>query len=221
MKTSLVIGGAVNVYEDIARALAMFTPDAIIAVKDIGLTYPRVDHWVTYHIDRMSRELGLRRSANLPDPECLWTHKSCVVPKALSIPIRKLEVKGGSSGFLGVLVGLEVSDRVVLAGIPMDPQMTHFYKRKHGKPWHEGRVYQAHWNKHAIMLRPRVRSMSGWTMKLLGEPTLEWLQGAVEQVNATETMNVPVSIPAPAQTAPLSSKERKRAQARALAAQQN
>ncbi len=177
MKTALVLGGAICLDADVKAALDLFTPSIIIAVKDIGMTYPRVDHWVTFHIERAPRELALRRKAGLPDPQAFWTHKRAHIPSLLDIQCERIEVKGGSSGFMGVQVGLILVDRIVLAGIPMDPDMTHFYKRKGGKPWKEGRVFHQHWKKAYPTLKDRVRSMSGWTKELLGEPTRDWLTG--------------------------------------------
>ena len=62
MTWAVVLGGAQCVYDDLARAKALLgEPDMVIAVKDIGMEYPKIDYWCSYHIDRMPRELGIRR----------------------------------------------------------------------------------------------------------------------------------------------------------------
>src|SRR5262245_26041952 len=98
LKRALVMGGAACVYEDIDAALKLFKPDVFIAVKDIWMTYPTVDHLVTFHIDRIPSELKKRRQLHLPDPLCCWTYPSSNVPSGLPFEVRKVASKGGSSG---------------------------------------------------------------------------------------------------------------------------
>ena len=175
MSWSLVLGGAACVYDDLKRAKALLgEPDIIIAVKDIWVEYPKVDHVATYHIERIPRELAKRRALGYEDPKCVWTYQFFRHPK-ISLPVKYIRTTGGSSGYLGALVGLEVSDKVVLAGVPMDPTMPHFHNRKYGKPWKDGIAYLKQWHDNKTKLLGRVKSMSGFTKDLLGEPTLEWL----------------------------------------------
>lgn len=176
--TALVMGGAKCVHEDLEVALSLCRPDVFIAVKDIGIVYYRVDHWVTFHADRIANELAKRRSLGNPDPKCIWVHKRSHVAQGVNVPIERILVKGGSSGMMGALVGLRLARKVVLAGVPMDPGMPHFNDRKHGKPWHEGRLYQSYWRQCLPDMKDRVRSLSGWTKELLGEPTPQWLSGS-------------------------------------------
>lgn len=175
MTWSLVLGGAQNVYEDANKAIKLLgEPDVVVAVKDIWIEYPKVDHVATYHVDRISRELERRRALGYPDPQCVWTYRSVRVMR-LQLPLKTLRVNGGSSGLLGALVGIEVADKAVLAGIPLDASMPHFHNRKHGKPWKDAVIYQKHWRAVLNRMLGRVKSMSGYTQELLGEPTKEWL----------------------------------------------
>lgn len=173
--TALVLGGAQCLYDDIAAAERLFKPTFIVAVKDIGITHPHVDYWVTFHLDRIPRELEQRRKLGHPDPTCFWTYSNIHTPKGLMLPVERLKITGGSSGLLGAFVGMRVAEKVVLAGIPLDPDMPHYHKRKHGKPWKEGAVFRQHWQKAHDDLKFKVRSMSGWTRQLLGKPTRDWL----------------------------------------------
>lgn len=178
MSWSLVLGGAACVYDDLNRAIKLFgEPDVVVAVKDIWVEYPRVDHVATYHIDRIPRELQKRRSLGYEDPICVWTYSHFRTPK-IGLQVKAIRITGGSSGLLGAMVGKQVADRAVLAGIPLDPTMPHFHTRKYGKPWKEGSMYLKTWHAMKAELQDKVKSMSGYTQKILGEPTLEWINGA-------------------------------------------
>lgn len=175
MTVALVMGGAKCVYDDIDNAIKMFKPDVFVAVKDIGIEYPSVDHWVTYHPERISEELKSRRSLGWPDPTYVWTYQTAPGVLHFPLPIQRIDLRGGSSGLLGTLVGLRYADKVVLAGIPMDPDMPHYHRRKNGKPWREALMYHKQWLERQTTFDGRVKSMSGWTKKQFGAPTLDWL----------------------------------------------
>lgn len=172
---ALVIGGAQCVFDDIEAALKLFTPSTIVAVKDIGITYPHIDHWATYHPDRMPRELEQRRKLGLNMPVCVWTYDEVKRIPNFPVPVQRIKQRGGSSGLLGVLAGLRVADKVVCAGIPMDATMPHFHKRKNGRAWSEAKLYRSHWLNALLDNKHRVRSMSGWTRATYGFPTESWL----------------------------------------------
>jgi len=174
MSIALVMGGAQCLFEDIAAAEKLFKPDIIVAVKDIGITWPHVDHWVTYHPERLPKELAERRRAGLPDPGQIWAYQ---VPRksGIDLPIKALtSTKGGSSGLLGTEVALIVATKAVLCGIPLDPKQVH-YRRPRKGGWPPGQTYRLAWKAIYPKLKHRVRSMSGWTRELLGAPTKEWL----------------------------------------------
>lgn len=190
-KRALVMGGAQCVYDDIEAAIRLFKPDLFIAVKDIWMTYPTVHHLVTFHIDRIPGELKKRRQLHLADPLCCWTYPSATVP-TLPFPVRKVGVKGGSSGLMGVQCALKLEcTHIVIAGIPLDPHQPHFHNRKHRQPWKEATVMQPFWIDMVPEFNNRVRSMSGWTRELLGKPTRKWL--GIEHV-PTEQDGAPVSV---------------------------
>ena len=181
MAIALVLGGAKCVHEDIAAAEKLFKADIIVAVKDIGITWPHVDHWATYHPERLPKELAERRRAGLPDPGRIWSH---ITPKksGINLPITALQVRGGSSGFLGVHVALLHATRVVICGIPLDPAQVHYKRPKKGG-WPPAKAYRMAWTEALPKFKDRVRSMSGWTRQVLGAPDAEWLKDPVyEQV---------------------------------------
>jgi hypothetical protein len=155
-------------------ALALFKPDIVVAVKDIGITYPHIDHWVTYHPERLPKELKMRRDRGLVDPLFIWTYDKIAIRPKLGIEFRTVPHRGGSSGFMGMVVACIVADRCVLAGIPMDPVQKHFSRPKK-KGWPEAMYYRKVWTEYHGEYKDRVRSMSGWTKEIFGAPTSEWL----------------------------------------------
>ena len=60
----------------------------------------------------------------------------------------------------------------LLAGVPMDRSMPHFVR---GRPWTSASAFLKGWRFHMSAIKPRTRSMGGWTAEQLGGPTLEWL----------------------------------------------
>lgn len=182
MTIAIVLGGAQCLHEDIETALAMFNPDVVVAVKDIGITYPHIDHWVTYHPERLPKEVHIRRSKGLADPLYVWTYDKITVRPKVGIEFRTVKHRGGSSGFMGMVVACIVADKAVLCGIPMDPKQKHFSRPKK-QGWPEANYYRRVWSEHHGEYKDRVRSMSGWTREIFGAPSKEWLaHGAACQV---------------------------------------
>lgn len=175
MTIALVLGGARCVYDDIAAAQKLVTTDIVVAVKDIGITWPTPHYWATLHPERVPKELAERRRSGLPDPIAIYTYNKRI-PKGIDLPYHVVDLKGGSSGLLGVMVALEVADKAVVCGVPLDPRQPH-YRRPKKQGWPPATMYRIAWKQVHSKLKDRVRSMSGWTRELLGEPTAEWVNG--------------------------------------------
>lgn len=175
-KLSLVLGGAECVWADLRSAPTLCPSDVIVAVNDIGVDWPGpLDHWVSYHSDRLSRWAAARAKKGLPPAGNYWVGKGGPTPSAPK-GCKFVEVWGGSSGLLATTVALNHSEKVILCGVPIDPGMRHYHDGQQGKPWKEASKYHKHWLDAEPKLRDRVKSMSGWTADLLGRPTKEWLE---------------------------------------------
>lgn len=183
-----VLGGAECVYEDIAKldALTGGWDGLTICVNDIGVHVEHLDHWVTLHPDKMVESgtdpdhpegwpwVRQRDEKGLPDGYVTWSHK----PGRGAMKVVK-SWGGGSSGLLAVATAYEIGcRRVVLCGVPMDKRGWF-----EGSLTHEGDTsftsvdsHRRTWRRSKDKLVKRVRSMSGWTKELLGEPTREWLE---------------------------------------------
>lgn len=170
--TALILGGANTLAADRARALELFEPDVVIACNHAGRDEPgRLDHWASMHPDLFPHWLAARRAAGRPEPGRFWHARHRPTP----IESSPIESWGGSSGLLCVAVAFELgAERVVLAGVPMLKTARHYDDDRH---WMEARQYWPGWERHAPSMMGRVRSLSGWTLDLLGLPTREWVRG--------------------------------------------
>jgi hypothetical protein len=173
--TALVLGDATCVHEDAARALAMFTPDAIAATNNIGISWPsRIDYWCTLHPRPCPDWPGIvvamerRRAAGLNRPQT-WAHAP-----SEGIDRTTTDWHASSGGLCVKVLREEGFERIVLAGVPMNAEGGHFYD---ARPWLQAHRYQAGWTNKIKIIRPFVRSMSGWTKELLGEPSPDWIAG--------------------------------------------
>lgn len=174
MKTALVIGGAACVWEDVEAALDMFAPDWIAAVNDIGTRWPgAVNWWCSLHPDKMSAWREERERRGFHPALCHVGHEQAEgIDKV--IDYRWPGMTGsGSSGLFAVKVALDHgADRVVLAGVPMQPERAHFFN---GSVWSDCGSFLDGWRAALPFIKDKVRSMSGWTQEILGRPTPEWL----------------------------------------------
>lgn len=115
---------------------------------------------VRYWVPNLSAQDRIEVMRGLPWPEFASTHA--------------WDWGGGNSGSSGLFaVGIAFSlgcDKVVLAGVPMDTQ-PHVNKTH---AWTDREKFVTAWSAASAKLKGRVRSQSGWTRELLGEPTLHW-----------------------------------------------
>lgn len=168
----MILGDARCVFQDAEAAQKLFTPDAVIGVNNIAITWPgNVLALCTLHPSRCPDWVGVveavrqRTAAGRNKPE-VWGHQPRVGIE------RHTPDWGGSSGLFAVKVALEKGfERIVLAGIPMKPEEAHTYSHR---PWLAAGGFHRGWRRQVEKLSG-VRSMSGWTRDLLGEPTKKWL----------------------------------------------
>lgn len=194
MKTALVIGCAACVWEDLKAAKALGSYDKIYCVKQIGIHYPeKFDVWVTLHPEAMD-DYELKRSfiglpngyeIVAPPPGELGSHgkKGNIARRVSYLWPGAATNASASSGIYGAKVAMEDGcDRIVLAGIPMTAEGGHFAPdtknvlgQVRGKVWETQSAFVSGFNESIPRLLGKVKSMSGYTKKVLGEPTSEWL----------------------------------------------
>ena len=196
MKSALVIGCAANVWEDLKAARRLATYDAIYCVKQMGIHYrEKFDVWVTLHPEAMDAYEHQRKVLGFPDGYQI------VAPPAKELGMhgekgniaRRISYlwpnsdgsSSASSGIYGAKIAVDDGfDRVVLAGVPMTPEGGHFMPETktvagqvRGKVWTGCGAFEIGFRNAVPHLMSKVKSMSGNTMKVLGAPTREWLNG--------------------------------------------
>jgi hypothetical protein len=154
-----------------------------------SLAYRHRFTWVTLHpefMDDYQKQRSGKRSGCTRIMKS-WrrcrTKSACTARRATSPAACQLPLPGhdssASSGGYAAKVALEDGfDRVVLAGVPMDPAASHFTR---GKPWLQRDSFTIGFQKSVPHFAGRVRSMSGWTKELLGMPDPAWLNGETPQ----------------------------------------
>jgi hypothetical protein len=170
LPTALILGGAECVWDDAERALDMFTPDAVLAINDsIPRWSGRLDYAVTLHPPQMEGWLKERRNKGLNVSCEVWAHKHHG-----NVVHRVTTDWAGSSGLFACKVLMQEGfGGIVLAGVPMERERGHIVRLK---PWISATMFRKGWLVHKGEISAIVRSMSGWTMELLGSPTADWLQ---------------------------------------------
>lgn len=178
---ALVLGSAECVDDDAQRALALFDPDCVIAINDMIANWPGpIDHAVSLHVENLPHWLDARAEIQ-PDRPMTWSHTGAARLGRLSqIADRMLPDWKGSSGLFAVAVARELGMRAVLCGVPMES--AHHVAGRSRATWNnqrwperEVRNYRDGWMLNRNRIAPFVRSMSGWTRDLLGEPDELWL----------------------------------------------
>lgn len=189
---ALVLGGGSTLWADIYRLRRLYGrpwDGAILATNDAGYSYGgRIDYWVSLHPGRMAdfeylREMrtgwlerrhrlgldfgfevwgGAWRTGRDDLDRYPWVDRSfrcgCV----------------GSTGFHAAEAAADILNarRVVLAGVPLTAT-PHFFSRK---PWEHAYQHRECFVEARDRWDDRVRSLSGWTARTLGEPETEWLR---------------------------------------------
>lgn len=184
MTSALILGGADCWLEDEKRARQLFTPDLIIACNHAGRDYPgQVDHWATLHLELFPGWIATRRANGLPDAKTLWVRSD--KGPVLGFETMRAQTWGGSSGLFCVAVGTHLGlAPMVLCGIPLRPERAHFDTPK--KRWVEATQYRPGWIRHLHQMKGKVKSMSGWTGELLGQPTQEWIDSFKGESNGKQ-----------------------------------
>lgn len=171
MSVALIIGGAETVREDYARARTLCANEPVVhfLINDqIGLWDADTAEGVTLHLAKLTGWLETRRRAGFPPLRSVWSIRQIPGVDRVTTDWR------GSTGLLAVKVAMESGFRqIVLCGVPMTAEAGHFVRHR---PWNDARTFHRGWLVHRPAIAPFVRSCSGWTAELLGEPTAEWLR---------------------------------------------
>lgn len=173
MAVALCLGGAKTVWEDLERAQALVgdRDHIIVACNFAGVQFRgHLDGWATLHPERMDGWRAERAGRGLNTDFRAFVH-------ALRRNVRDVEVVpelwNGSSGPYMAQVALEAmgASGVILCGVPMDGEAGHIH---FPGAWGVADRYRLAIERMKAAGLP-VRSMSGWTAGVLGEPDAAWL----------------------------------------------
>lgn len=196
MRTALVIGCAKNCWLEVWQAKQICSFDTIYCVKLAGVYFsePRHFKWVTLHpewsddYERQRSEQGLHADYEIiaPPPGEVGMHgKKGNIARRVSYRYPGMDSSASSGGYAAKVALEDGHDRVILAGVPMDTDASHFTR---GKPWLQRDSFTIGFKKSAQHFAGRVRSMSGWSAEILGTPTPDWLDGEMPQPDRQATV---------------------------------
>lgn len=177
MTAALVLGGADCVWRDVGDALNLGEFDGIVACNDAGVHWPGpLDAWCSLHSSSLKLWAARRARLGLPPHPVLYGHEGARTPGS---PYRFTDHRfpgqdrSGSSGLFALKVALiDLGfDKAVLCGVPMEQSGAHFFD---ARAWRGAESHRKGWEQALPQIKDRARSMSGWTRKMLGAPTVEW-----------------------------------------------
>ena len=178
MSICVILGGAISVWRELHEAERLIggRPYIVGAVNDSGAVYPgRLDFWATLHPGKMPVWRAARRGLVGDDGGRGYSHIGGIGDGVHEI-VPRWGGPSGSSGLYAVQIAMERrgATRVILCGVPMDGRPN---VHRVEAEWRQAEGYRAAWVRAADRdeFRAAVRSMSGWTAALLGQPSDEWL----------------------------------------------
>ena len=162
-----------QLHDDFRRAKKLHPDPVIIAVNEAGRDHEgQLDHWASMHSDILARLVKERARAEKTPAGSLWLPRHISAPPELQT--RRAPSWGGSSGLLAVAVAFELGfTRILLCGVPLERSGAHYFNTK--RLWDDAARYRPAWQKNLEIMRDKVKSMSGWTAELLGQPDKAWL----------------------------------------------
>lgn len=180
IRKAIIVGRSREALDDYEAALSLCRYDYTLVVGKMAVDFPgEIDHWVSFHGNLFARWGAERHRRGFPPPGLCWAgiYKGRRLGAHLPFPAprRYIRAIGGSSGYMAIQVAIDQlkAEKTVLAGIPMQAAAGHFGTDE--DVWREADTYWRTWEANLDKLMGRVKSMSGRTREVLGEPTKEWL----------------------------------------------
>lgn len=161
----IVIGNAECANDDLVKAKELFNHyDVMIIGIDAYNKFHNEDikYFATYH----PADISLIPKIDFQ----IISHLQYYDRVDIVRPIDLNNEKSGSSALLGVLAAIDLGyDKIILCGCPLEGK---------DKKQHPYKVFQKAWMQKEKLIKPFVRSMSGWTKSFLGEPIIDWLKNS-------------------------------------------
>lgn len=176
---AIVVGGSTNVFAEFEAALAMVVEAnksyEVFACNDMIADFPEyIDHAVTLHPEKFGGWASARLRASRPGLGRVWAHRPFEGGTDSTTDWR-----AGSVSLLAVKVARTLGyTHILCVGCPMTVEDCHF--KREGVRWNAAHGFRRGWEANKYHIQPYVRSMSGWTKELCGEPSIEWMNTEVE-----------------------------------------
>ena len=181
---ALCLGSAACKDDDLKRArglgISVEYGWTLIAVNHAARDWPgELPHRASYHPNLFSRGRSRARAARFPAGRKALDGNTAAHPAEHGHHIRRQ--LGGSSGLLAVTVAKHLgATAAVCCGILLDRLQGHYDSPE--KPWRDASNYRHGWTNHKDSGDlANVKSMSGWTAELLGEPDRAWVDRIMEK----------------------------------------
>lgn len=163
MNNIILVGRGPNWLGDFEKASSLFEKHDVIAIGGDCLYKGHINFMATYHEKDIFPYFQKRKLEGLNTNYKVIHHEK---RKDVDIII-PYEEPSGSSALLACFASIKMGyDKIVLCGCPLDG----LNDKKH--PYS---MFQKGWEFHFNKVKNQARSMSGWTQKLLGGPTQEWI----------------------------------------------
>ena len=169
----IVVGAAPGALADVNTFLAWRVEEG--APKDDGVDFmiigmdaaffpTPVKYLATYHPANIEEARKRREAASFNTDYTIIAHEQYKNKVSLIIPCKP---PSGSSALLGVLAGIQYGyKKIIVCGCPL------IGVNAKGSDYAK---FQKGWTAKINEIKNVTRSMSGWTMELLGAPDVEWL----------------------------------------------
>jgi hypothetical protein len=165
----IICGSAGCLWADLEKAerMRLFEKAHVGCINETALYYPYFfDFWFSYHAEKFP---GLRPYVK-GSPKTVSMKQGPEVDEHWALP----NFDCSDSGLMATVISLQMGyNKIVLCGIPLDntpkfysPSVEHILGATN---------IQRVWEKQIPFFNGRVRSFSGNTMKMVGEPTEEWI----------------------------------------------
>lgn len=169
-RTAIVCGNGAGVWDEYLRACSTVLNPVVVAVNDIGMYLPKVDHWVSLHADAFPSWRSVRdMQERLPEQTRLHSG----TPRGfLDAWWDRLTPQFPLSGYFAMqLCWIMGAERIVLCGCPGDASPLWYGPRTRG-PFDYGSNNLQGMVVQEMEKRPEFKravcSMSGWTQSYFG-----------------------------------------------------
>lgn len=179
-KILIIVGSAPCAQEDIAslpytlRLAPCACSFMLIGLDSVEKYLDHAVYFATYHTSDIGPAFDRRKAAGGNTDYMIIAHQPHIdnaTGQDLVDLIIPFEPPTGSSALLGVLAGVKLGyEKIILCGCPLTGTNDKEYDYAN---------FRAGWTAKLAVIKDKARSMSGWTMELLGVPTKEWLDAVI------------------------------------------